>query len=60
MEGNKSRGRSKKSWLHAIKNDLRQWNLQPETCQNRGKWRKQLKTASNTHAGCNMTLMDSE
>ena len=36
VEGNKSRGRPQKSWLDAIKYGLRQWNLQPETCQNAG------------------------
>ena len=45
MKGNRSHARPKKCWLDAIKNDLRQWNLQAETCQNHSKWRKQLKTA---------------
>ena len=49
MERNRSRGRQKKCWLDAIKDDLRQWNLQAETCQNCCEWRKRLKTASHTH-----------
>ena len=40
VEGNRGRGRPKKCWLGAIKDDLRQWNLQAETCQNRSEWRK--------------------
>ena len=42
--------------------DLRQWNLQAETCPNHGKWSKQLKTASHTHTpwACNVTVMYSE
>ena len=51
VEGNRSRGRPKKCWLDAIKDDLRQWNLQAETCQNRREWRNRLKNASHTHAG---------
>ena len=51
MEGNKSRGRRKKCWLDAFKDDLRQWNLEAQTCQNRNEWRKRLKTVSHTHAG---------
>ena len=51
VETNRSRGHPKKCWLDAIKNDLRQWNLQAETCQNRIEWRKQLKIASHTHVG---------
>ena len=51
VEGNRSRGCPKKCWFDAIKDDLRQWNLQAETYQNRSEWRKQLKTAGHTHAG---------
>ena len=51
VEGNRSRGRQKKSWLDAIKDDLRQWNLEAKACQNRSEWRKRSKTASHTHAG---------
>ena len=51
MEGNRSTGRPKKRWLDTIKEDLRQWNLQAETCQNRSEWRKRLKTPSHTHTG---------
>ena len=40
VEGNITRGRPEKCWLDAIKDDLRQWNLQAETCQNRSEWRK--------------------
>ena len=40
----------KKCWLDVINDDLRQWNLQAETCQNQSEWWKQLKTASHTHA----------
>ena len=32
VEGTRSRGHPKKCWLDAIKNDLRQWNLQAEIC----------------------------
>ena len=49
VEGSRSRGRPKKCWLDVISFDLRHWNLQAETCQNRGDWRKRLKTASYTH-----------
>ena len=31
-----------------MRDDLRQWNLQVETCQNRSEWSKRLKTASHT------------
>ena len=51
MEGNRSCSRPKKCWLDAIKDDLRQWNLQAETCQNRSEWRNPMKTASHTNAG---------
>ena len=44
VEGNKSRGRPKKSWLDAIKDGLRQWKLQTETCQNGGNDWKLLVT----------------
>ena len=50
VEGNRSRGRSKNE--DAIKDDLRQWNLQAETYQNCSEYRKRLKIASQTHAGC--------
>ena len=40
VEGNRSRGRPKKCWLGAIKDDIRQWNHQAETCQNLREWRK--------------------
>ena len=53
MEGNRSNGHPKKC-LDDIKDDLRQWNLQGKTCQNQKEWRKQLKTASHTYAGCVM------
>ena len=52
VEGNRNLGRPKKCWLDAIKDDLRQWNLQAEICQNCGERRKRLKVASHTHAGC--------
>ena len=52
VEGNRSRGHPKKFWLDATEDDLRQWKLQAETCQNCGKWRKWLKTASHMHPGC--------
>ena len=51
VEGNRSRGRRRKCWLDAIKDNLRQWNLLSETCQNHSEWRKRLKTASHTHFG---------
>ena len=51
VEGSRSCGRPKKCWLGAIKDDLRKWNLQAETCQNQDEWRNQLKTASHTHPG---------
>ena len=35
MEVNRSCEHPKKCWLDAIKDDLRQWSLQAETCQNR-------------------------
>ena len=35
VEGNRSRGCPRKCWLDTIKDDVRQWNLQAETCQNR-------------------------
>ena len=53
-EGNKSCGRPIKCWLRAIKDDLRQSNLQATTCQNRCEWRKGLKSAGNRF--CNMIL----
>ena len=43
LEGNGSRGRTKKCCLEAIKDDSRQWNLQAETFQNRSEWRKRSK-----------------
>ena len=49
--GNRTCGHPKKYWLVAIKDDLRQWNLRAETCQNWSEWRKRLKTASHTHTG---------
>ena len=59
VKGNRSCGCPKKCWLD--KDDLRQWKLPAETCQNCSEWRKQLKAAGDTHAGCvNMTIMDSE
>ena len=51
VEGNRSSGRPNKCWPDTIKDDLGQWNLQDETCQNRSEWGKQLKTASHRHAG---------
>ena len=51
VEGSRSRGRPKKCWLDAIKDDLRQWSLLSKICQNRSEWRKRLKTASHTHTG---------
>ena len=51
VEGNRSCSSPKKFWFDTIKDDLRLWNLQAETCQNRCKWRRRLKTASHTHAG---------
>ena len=33
VEGNRNCGCPKKRWLDAMKDDLRQWNLQAETCQ---------------------------
>ena len=50
VEGNRSRGRPKKCWLDPIKDDLRQWNLHAETCQNRSEWRNRFHTANHTHA----------
>ena len=60
VEGNRSRGCPKKGWLDAIKDDLRQWNLQAETCKYHSEWRKQLKTASQTRWACNVMLMHTE
>ena len=40
VDRNRSHGRPKKRWLVAIKDDLRQWNLQAETSQNRSERRK--------------------
>ena len=51
LEGNRSRDLPKKCSLDAIKDDLRHWNLQAETCQNRSEWMNRLKTAIHTHAG---------
>ena len=51
LEGNRSCGLPKKCSLDGIKDDLRQWNLQAETCQNRSEWMNRLKTAIHTHAG---------
>ena len=51
VKGNRSRGRPKKCQLDLIKDHLRQWNLDVETCQNRPEWRIRLKIASHTHAG---------
>ena len=45
--GSRRHGFPKKYWLDAIK-----LNLQAETCQNHSEWKKRLKTASHTHAGC--------
>ena len=50
VEENKSRGRSRKCSLHAIKDDLGQGNLQAEICQNCIKWRQRLKIAKFIHA----------
>ena len=52
VEGNRNPDRPKKCWLDAIKDDLRQWNFQAETCKNCSEWWKRLKTASHTYAGC--------
>ena len=52
VEGSRSCGCPKKCQLDAIKDNLGQWNLQAETSKNQSEWRKQLKTASHTHAGC--------
>ena len=52
VEENRNHDHPKKCWLDAIKDDLRQWDLQAETCQNHKQWRKRLKNASHTHAGC--------
>ena len=49
VEGNKSRGRPKNCCLDAIKDNLRQWNFQPETSQNRSEWRNDWKL-THTHA----------
>ena len=40
VKGNRSRDCPKKCWLDAIKDNLRQWNLQAETYQNRSEWEK--------------------
>ena len=40
-----------KCWLDTIKDELSQWKLRAETCQNLSEWRKQLKTANHTHTG---------
>ena len=53
VEANGSPSRPEKCWLDGIKDDLREWNLQAETCQNRH-------SQSRTLWACNMTLMDSE
>ena len=34
VKGNRSCSRPRKCWLDTIKDNLRQWNLQAETCQN--------------------------
>ena len=51
VEGNRNRGRLKKCWLDTIKNDLKQCNLQAETCQNRSEGNQRMKTASRTNSG---------
>ena len=51
LEVKRSRGCLKKYWLGAIKDDLKQQNLQAETFQNRSEQRNRLKTASHTLAG---------
>ena len=34
VEGNRGCGCPKKSWLDSIKDNLRMWNIQAETCHN--------------------------
>ena len=51
VEENRSHGYPKKCWLDTIKDELSQWKLRAETCQNLSEWRKKLKTANHTHIG---------
>ena len=60
VKGNRSCSRPRKCWLDTIKDDLRQLNLQAETCQNWSESKKRWKTASHTCWACDMMLMDSE
>lgn len=51
VEKNRGRGCPKTCSSDAIKDDLKTWNLQTETCENCSEWRERLRTA-NSHTHC--------
>ena len=44
VDGQRGRGRPKKTWKDAINNDLRHWKLSRADPANRIEWRKKLRT----------------
>ena len=46
VEGNRPRGRPRKSWKETITEDLRAWNLTIDMAENRSAWREKLRVAN--------------
>ena len=50
VEGNRSRGRPKKSWIDAIKEDHKSWKMTRTDATDRTTWRSALRTAMSKRA----------
>ena len=50
VEGNKGRGRGKKTWMEGVNDDMKRFNLPKEKAQDRASWKSEIRGNRPTRA----------